>query len=511
MLRRRVPLLLAAVALLLSHATRAQHAPPPGPGSLPALAAAIDAQLAAPRFAGAHWGIEVISLDSGRTLYAHDADVLAQPASTGKLYTAALALAMLGPQARLSTQLLAGTATAGVLDGPLLLRGGGDPSLGTQDASPDWADQFAAALAASGVRAIRGDLIADDTAFAGPPFGSGWEAGDLQSAFAAPPAARSVDENTVTVTVDPAASVGQPASIALTPAQTTLTLDDALTTAPARTPEDINLYRAHGEHVLHAFGSLPLDAKTHAYDLSMADPAQVAGRALAEALARHGIRLDGVVRSVHWPTSTAALRARLHVVGQLASPTVMELLHTGLKRSENLYLQNLLLAVGTSYAVQQADAPGSPTGYLGSEAWGIRALRALLERIGIAPSASLIEDGAGLSRRDLTTPDALTKLLVYLAAQPYAEQLRDALPVAGEDGTLAYRMRDSRAAGDVHAKTGSMTYVRCLAGYLTTAAGERIAFAIMLDNYQPPDGMPPGSRELDRIVELLAGLRARSG
>jgi D-alanyl-D-alanine carboxypeptidase/D-alanyl-D-alanine-endopeptidase (penicillin-binding protein 4) len=104
----------------------------------------------------------------------------------------------------------------------------------------------------------------------------------------------------------------------------------------------------------------------------------------------------------------------------------------------------------------------------------------------------------------------MVRLLSYLAAQPYADALRGMLPIAGVDGSLQWRMRDTPAAGNVHAKTGSMTYVHCLAGYVTTAAGEHLAFAIMLNHYDAPDGAPRASQDVDAIAVLLAGLHQRS-
>lgn len=153
-----------------------------------------------PRFAHASWGIAVRSLDSGRTLYAHRADRLAHPASTAKLITAAASLATLGPTCQFSTRVLSrGMIHHGRLDGALILYGMGDPTLGT-DSSSDWAEQLAAQLYARGVCQVHGDLIADDSHFTGPSFGVGWEAGDLQSRFAVPSSALSVDENVVKVT-----------------------------------------------------------------------------------------------------------------------------------------------------------------------------------------------------------------------------------------------------------------------------------------------------------------------
>jgi D-alanyl-D-alanine carboxypeptidase/D-alanyl-D-alanine-endopeptidase (penicillin-binding protein 4) len=137
-------------------------------------------------------------------------------------------------------------------------------------------------------------------------------------------------------------------------------------------------------------------------------------------------------------------------------------------------------------------------------------MRQLLDRIGIPPETSRIEEGTGLSRQDLATPNAMVRLLSYIASQPYGAQLRDALPSAGVDGTLEWRMRDSLAANNVHAKTGSMTYVRCIAGYVTTASGERLAFTVMINNYVRQGDDPSASRDLDTIAELLAAFHGHS-
>jgi D-alanyl-D-alanine carboxypeptidase/D-alanyl-D-alanine-endopeptidase (penicillin-binding protein 4) len=134
----------------------------------------------------------------------------------------------------------------------------------------------------------------------------------------------------------------------------------------------------------------------------------------------------------------------------------------------------------------------------------------LLEKIGVATSDSQITEGTGLSRRDLVTPNAMVRLLAYLAVQPYAGTLQDALPDAGVDGTLTGRMRGTAAAGNVRAKTGNMMYVHCLAGYVTTAAGEHVAFAIMLNNYLPPSQSPRASSDVDAIAVMLAGFSGRS-
>jgi len=477
---------------------------------LAATRAAIDAQIAQSRFAAARWGIAVVSLDSGRTLYAHDANKLFQPASTTKLYTAALVLNGLDTGYRIPTRVLGPAPDRrGRVDGSLVLYGMGDPSLGADPSTADWADALAAQLVAYGVRRVRGDVIADDTYFTGPPIGSGWEASDLLSGFAAPASALSVDENQLRLTVAPAARAGHPARLAFDPPLAAMALESRLLTSPAGTAADINLYRAPGSDLLHAFGSIPAQSSARSFHLAMADPARAAGNALLQALRQRGIEVDGQVQVSHWPQRDTGLRNDASVLAEVRSPPLATILREGLKRSQNLYLQNLLQLAGKRAHATAAADPTAPTGFLGTADWGIRALRQLLDRIGIPPSASLIGEGTGLSRRDLTSPAALVRLLGFLAAGPDAAEVRDMLPVAGVDGTLASRMRGTPAAGNVHAKTGSMTYVNCLAGYVTSAAGEHLAFAILLNGYAPPKGMP-ASADVDTIAAWLAELSERS-
>jgi D-alanyl-D-alanine carboxypeptidase/D-alanyl-D-alanine-endopeptidase (penicillin-binding protein 4) len=281
-----------------------------------------------------------------------------------------------------------------------------------------------------------------------------------------------------------------------------------MTTGAPKLRNDINLYRAPGDGTLYAFGSVAAQSPAQRFKLAAFDPALLAGDQLLKALARHGIRVQGHLRALHWPQSSEGLRANAVTAAEVLSPPVSEILQRGLKRSQNLYLQNLLLIAGVRAQAQAAQDPAPPVGFLSTESWGIRGLRQLLDRMGVAPAASLIEEGTGLSRRDLSTPNAMARLLSYLAMQPYAATLREALPRAGVDGTLEWRMRNTPAENNVQAKTGSMNLVHCMAGYVTTAAGERLAFAIMLNNYEPPAGSPRASRDVDDIAVMLAGLRA---
>jgi D-alanyl-D-alanine carboxypeptidase/D-alanyl-D-alanine-endopeptidase (penicillin-binding protein 4) len=493
----------------------AQAASPTVLAALPSagLSARIDQLIDQPRYAGARWGIAVVSLDSGRVLYRRNADQLLLPASTAKLYTAAATLDGLDNAYRIPTRLLAAhSPSQGRLRGPLVLYGMGDPSLGSDANTRDWADQLATQLAARGVHEIDGDLVADDTYFSGPAFGAGWEVSDLLSAFAVPSAALSVDENVSTLKLTPASAPAQPAQLSFEPAQTPPPLSGSIRTVAASGTRDVNFYRAPGDSTLYAFGSVPAGGAVENYTLALADPAAQAARQLALALARHGIGLNGGQRVLHWPESSVLDPTRAQILAEVLSPPIDELLKRGLKRSQNLYLQNLLQLVGLKAQAEPqhlADENRLPEGYLSSAEWGLRAIRLLLQRAGIPAGAVQLSEGTGLSRRDLSTPDALVRLLGYVAGRPYAQALRDDLPMAGVDGSLQHRLRDSLAVGRLQAKTGSMSYVHCLAGYVTTAAGERLAFAIMLNNDVPAPQAPSPNQDIDAIALLLAGLNQR--
>ncbi|MDQ2972240.1 MAG: D-alanyl-D-alanine carboxypeptidase/D-alanyl-D-alanine-endopeptidase [Pseudomonadota bacterium] len=471
----------------------------------------IDAFIAQPRFAHADWGIDVVSLDNGKTLYAHAADKLFVPASNAKLYIVALALDTLGAYARITTSLYATTASGadGTLAGDLILYGRGDPSLGGPETSPDCANRFAAALAARGIRRVDGDLVADDTFFQGPSIGSGWEANDLQSWFAPPASALSVHGNVLQVRV--ARDGVRCCEVAVDPPDSGMQIVNQTANAATNDEDALGLYRAPGADTLYVYGALPSGVTTKTYVVSAPDPALLAGNLLRDALKQHGIALDGHVRVVHWPQADSAVTTPGTVtLAVIASPPLRDLIRHMLKYSDNLYAQTLLLQVG-AHAAQRGICADRATPPRSSEGWGACALRAMLARAGIAPEDATFEEGSGMSRKDLVTPAATVRLLAWIARQSFASVLNDALPVAGVDGTLAHRLLGTFADNNLRAKTGTLTHVYALSGYLTNARGEHLAFSLMLDRYQRPTDTlgrtvaPSPTDDLDAITVMLAG------
>jgi D-alanyl-D-alanine carboxypeptidase/D-alanyl-D-alanine-endopeptidase (penicillin-binding protein 4) len=488
------------------------------------VADALEAYIKQPRFGHAQWGLQVVDLDTGKLLFQHNADKLFIPASNTKLYTAALALSVLGPRFRFHTSLFASRVPSanGVLHGSLVLYGRGDPALGqgnnTQPPN-DWADRLASALRLRGVRVVHGDIIADDTYYSGPPFGSGWEANDLENSYAPGVSALSVQGNSFTlalggsgqcctVRTDPAAVVHVVNTLHAPSGSQATAASDADATGSY---DPLGLYRAPGSDRLYVFGSRRPSAVPRIFTLSAPDPARLAGSLLADALTRQGIRLTGRIRVLHWPNAGTPDDGRhLIHISDIRSPPLSDLVGHMLKESDNLYAQLLLMAVGkrTSVSGVCVDQKHPPTL---TANWGLCAMRALMRRIG-EPNGSLhLEEGSGLSRKDLVTPEATTHLLAWIQRQPFAGIVRKALPEAGMDGTLEYRLQGPLTEGRVQAKTGTLHYAYALSGYVTAANGAHLVFSIMLNNYARPldtSGMsvaPRPQHDIDALTTIIAG------
>ena len=174
------------------------------------------------------------------------------------------------------------------------------------------------------------------------------------------------------------------------------------------------------------------------------------------------------------------------------------------KPSQNLYTDLLLLHVGA--LARASNSPPTTT----DEEIGIRELEKFLAKAGVKRGDVQFEEGSGLSRNNLTTPNATIALLQFMSRHPEAEAYRNALPIAGVDGTLRDRMKNTPAAGNVRAKTGTLRWANSLSGYVTTAAGERLAFSIMLNRYVAPDTQHTARAEIDQIAVLLAGFTGHS-
>ncbi len=488
--------------------------PPPAPATLESLQTRIAEIVQQPRYHAALWGVKIVSLDTGKTAFEFNSDKLFSPASNAKLFTGALALDRLGPEFRSRTSLYAKARpdAEGTLAGDLVVYGRGDPTINARLHGGDIFQALAplvAALTNAGVKRIQGDLVGDDSYFRGPPFGSSWSLDDFQSAFGAELSALSINDNILRLTLKPGGETGSPVRLSLAPAAAAGFLaisNHALTTAQgsART---IHVYRPLGENVLHVTGSLPLDGTAAVEEVTVHQPAALFAALFREALARQGILVSGRVRAVDWLGRIAEPIdfTQWTELGAVESAPLRVVLMEALKASQNLYADVLLEQAGVLTQTNSASAMAAP-----AETAGLKALAGFLSGVGIRPDEALFNEGSGLSRNDLTTPNAIVTLLQFMGRHRSAAVYQAALPIAGVDGTLRDRMNGTVAAGKVRAKTGSLTWASALSGYVTTAAGEHLAFSLLLNRYHDSDSAHEKTGDLDAIAVLLAGFTGRT-
>jgi D-alanyl-D-alanine carboxypeptidase/D-alanyl-D-alanine-endopeptidase (penicillin-binding protein 4) len=471
--------------------------PAPRPGESKAAAAVerlrhdIDALLAAPAFEHSYWGVLIKSLKTDETLYALNARKLMMPASNMKIVTLAAAAEQLGWDYRFGTRLFAaGTVAGGTLQGDLVAVGSGDPSLvaegGMSDrVFADWADR----LKQHGIRAVSGRVIGDDNGFEEETLGFGWMWDDLPTDDSAGVAALQYNENAVRVTVSPGPAAGDSAGISLSVGTSGLTIVNAVTTTGTGGAASITTRRLPGSMKLELRGSIPAGAPPSTMLCSVDNPTQFFVSALRAALIANGIDVRGPAADID-EVADAPKAAGTPIVSYQSAP-LSTLAVRLMKVSQNQYAETLLKAV----AIAPDVVPTAAAGWMASQR--------IFERWGVPPGELVQRDGSGLTRYDFVTPEALVTILTHVARDArLKDPFQFSLPIAGRDGTLSNRMKGTAAEGNARAKTGSMTAVRGLSGYVTTGDGEPLVFSILANNYETPADVV--NKATDAIVVGLA-------
>ncbi len=513
---------LLAILALTAGVSFAQPAPP---ATLAELQQRLTEQVSHPRFAAGSFGVKIVSLDTGKTIFEHAAGRLFSPASNSKLYTMALALDQFGGDYRIRTSLYSAARPdrRGTLSGDLVVYGRGDPTINARLNGGDIfraLEPLVAALTNAGVKRIRGDLVGDDSFIQGPPYGSGWAWDDMQYYYGAEISALTINDNTLQVIVKPGPSTGAPCRVEFSPATKYLVVSNRTQTVSSGRRR-LDFYRPIESNVLYVSGQMPLGETNHTDDVTVHNPAGLFVSFFREALARHGIKVGGRTRTANWLDRQAQPLDlnQLVELGHVESLPMRDLVREVQKPSQNLYTDLVLAHVGemerrspTRLEGQRAAERAEPV--LGapqnSEDLGLRALREFLAKAGVPRGDVQFEEGSGLSRNNLTTPNATIALLQYMSRHAEADAYLNALPIAGVDGTLRNRLKGTPAAGNLRAKTGTLRWANSLSGHVKTAAGERLIFSLMLNRYNSSDSEHTGRAEIDKIAAMLAGFTGRS-
>jgi D-alanyl-D-alanine carboxypeptidase/D-alanyl-D-alanine-endopeptidase (penicillin-binding protein 4) len=450
-----------------------------------------------PAFGRMQWAVLVQSLASGETVYSANASKLMMPASNMKILTLAAAAERLGWDYTYETRLVtAAPVVNGVLKGDLVIVGTGDPTIGGRGGSAtrvfeDWADR----LRAAGLTGISGRIVADARAFGQETLGAGWSWDYLGSGYAAGVSALQFNESVADVVIRPGMSAGQPAVIEVRPIESGLIVDSRVTTS-AGGEADVEISRLAGSNRLIVRGTVPAGVKDTVRAATVDRPALYFARILREVLVARGIRVGGVAVEYEEVYSVPPTEPTRVLLSHQSAP-LSDIARVLMKASQNQYAETLLRTLGARAGTGTPEA-------------GRTVVQEVLDRWGIPRDAYSQTDGSGLSRYDYVCAETLVTILRRMYTDPrHKEPFLAALPVGGEDGTLARRFVGTAAAGNVRAKTGSIANVRALSGYVTSAGGEPLVFSIIANNFTAPQSAIDAATD-EAVVRLATFVRRAS-
>lgn len=450
---------------------------------------------------GAQVGIQVRELQSGRKIFGWNDGVLMKPASAAKIISGGLFLTTFGPEYRIKTPIYLRKPTSdNQYSMGLAICGRGDFSMGARFF--DWDYQMGLSklefeLEKLGIKGINGPIIIEDSYFKNSKYGTGWTWEDLQHYYGAPTSSIVHDDNVVDLTIRPGSRLNAPCSIEPTPKPVNLHWINK-TTTNKKGARKISISRGLNSKEVIITGSLPLGSKNWVGSVSNPEPANWFGIRVKEWMIQQRIAHKGKV-SVIGGDELLPMVDGWKKVAEVDSFPVHVMLNHMLKKSQNLYAQTMLLLVGK-------ENPNHDK-FESTELAGIDSLKIWARSMNISRSSLLIDEGSGLSRSSLITPEALCSILIALNKQKYGALFKSALPRSGHNGSLKYRLLSSHTKNRVWAKPGSIKWVKSLAGYVDRRDGTQLVFTIMLNGYSEDVQNKSGKKFIDELVEKLASLK----
>lgn len=457
------------------------------------------------------WGVHIVDLSNGNVLVDYNSGRNFIPASTMKLLTTAAGLEILGPDYRFTTSLyLDGERSGSMLDGNLVVRGGGDPTISDRQFIPRYPTEgdplalfrnWALTLKENNITYVTGHIIGDSSFFDDELLGNGWAWDDEPTPFAAQISALSFNEGRLTVTAT-GAGIGQPARIRVSPETDYVYVVNQSESVAGSANSRIR--REPSSNTLWVESRIPA-GQTLDRRISVHNPGRYFAHVFRATLREEGITIDGdpVIDSDWWQGLDYP---GMQLIASHVSPPLADIAAVTNKISQNLYAEHLLRTLG---AERCADARAiRSTVDCGSAEAGLIVADTVFERAGMRTDRMRLRDGSGMSPYNMLAPIDLTKLLQYMWNHPDSN-VRDtfiaSLAVGGQDGTLSRRFTTGPANGRVYAKTGTVTGARNLAGYVQVPGGPPVAFAILANQFGTSTSLV--TRAQNNMVEAIARYR----
>ncbi len=425
-----------------------------------------------------HWGLMIRSVKTGELWYEHNSRKNFTPASNIKIFTTVFALEKLGPDFRYRTAvyLKGRRANDSVFIGDLIIRGSGDPTISGRYYEgrvtrifENWADT----LKHLGIRRITGRIIGDDNLFCDERLGKNWEWDSESYWYSAQVGALVFNDNCIDWYLSPT-QPGQPARLQIVPNTAYVTVNNSVfTSASPNSRSSVDFTRDRYSNYINAVGTVSRASGTIMGNTAIHNPTLYFATVLRETLVRNGIAVEGPPEDiddlpdfVYTEKDTDVVSAAVYL-----SPALNELLKVVNKRSQNLFAEQILRTVS---AVNQGEGCGERA---------LQMERTFLSAIGLDTASMVIHDGSGYARSSMVSPADIVHTLVYIREHRHWKPFRESLAIAGVDGTINYRMKNSAAYNNVIAKTGYIDHVRSISGFVKTADQEELVFSILCNHF----------------------------
>jgi serine-type D-Ala-D-Ala carboxypeptidase/endopeptidase (penicillin-binding protein 4) len=472
--------------------------------SAQSLARRIDARLDVVPFNRQFWGIALVD-ERGRLIYGRNESRLFIPASNTKLVVSAIAAALLPPDWSVKTSLYGGPVVGGVLQGDLVLYGRGDPTIDQRCYAVDTTlagvcdtdsfirlRQLVDTLRAKGVRVIAGDVVGDGSYFEPTLIHPNWEAFDLNWWYAAPVSGLGFHDNCVDFNWQPGQAPGLPAQIAMYPNLGDIAFENRTVTVAPGGESNIGdrFFRYPGTLNIWAEGTVAMDNPPRTDSFALPDPNLYTARALRQVLAEAGIAVNGTTRSTTDSLLYVKVRGTPPMAEVLSRP-LRDWIFPILNTSQNWFAEMLLKQLGKQF------------GKGGSWPAGLEVERRfLIDSVRVDSTQISLSDGSGLSSSNLVSPLAFTQVLRFIRRHPRYDTFAAGLPQSGLVGSLRNRFAGTPLAGRVRAKTGSISRVHSLSGYIELGGGKALTFSVLANHHAQPTRMMLAL--IDSIVLELA-------